>query len=38
MNEERMKALEEENGKLKQELQETKEHLKKYTAPSSRKE
>jgi len=28
MNEERIKALEEENDKLKQELQETKEHLK----------
>ena len=38
MNEERIKALEEENDKLKQELQETKEHLKKYTAPASRRE
>ena len=36
--EERIKALEEENDKLKQELQETKEHLKKYTAPASRRE
>ena len=36
--EERIKALEEENDKLKQELQETKEHHKKYTAPASRRE
>ena len=35
--EERIKALEEENDKLKQELQETKEYLKKYTAPASSK-
>ena len=33
-----IKALEEENVKLKDELRSTKEHLKKYTAPSSRKE
>jgi len=32
------KLLEEHNVKLEQELQLTKEHLKKYTAPSSRKE
>ena len=35
---EKIKALEEENTKLQQELQATKEHLKKYTAPASRKE
>ena len=35
---EKIKEILEENAKLKQELQETKEHLKKYTAPSSRKE
>ena len=29
--------LEEENAKLKEELQAVKEHLKKYTAPASRK-
>ena len=33
-----IKALEEENTKLKDELQMTKEHLKKYTAPSYKKE
>jgi len=33
-----IKELEEENVKLKHELRTTKEHLKKYTAPSSRKE
>ena len=36
-NEEKIKALEEKNAKLEQELQATKEHLKKYTAPASRK-
>ena len=36
-NEEKIKALEEKNAKLEQELQSTKEHLKKYTAPASRK-
>lgn len=35
---ERIKELEDENAKLKDELQTTKEHLKKYTAPVSRKE
>lgn len=34
---ERIKELEDENAKLKDELQTTKEHLKKYTAPASRK-
>ena len=34
---EKIKALEEENAKLEEELQATKEHLKKYTAPASRK-
>ena len=34
---EKIKALEEENAKLEKELQATKEHLKKYTAPASRK-
>ena len=34
---ERIKELEEENAKLKEELLATKEHLKKYTAPTSRK-
>jgi len=33
-----IKELAEENAKLKEELQATKEHLKKYTAPVSRKE
>ena len=33
----RIKELEEENAKLKEELHATKEHLKKYTAPASRK-
>ena len=32
-----IKELAEENAKLKEELQATKEHLKKYTAPASRK-
>ena len=32
-----IKELAEENAKLKGELQTTKEHLKKYTAPASRK-
>jgi hypothetical protein len=35
---EKIKALEEENAKLQLELQATREHLKKYTAPASRKE
>ena len=35
---EKMKVLEEENARLKEELQTTKEHLKKYTAPSYKKE
>ena len=34
---EKIKALEEENAKLQHELQVTREHLKKYTAPASRK-
>lgn len=34
----RIKELEDENAKLKDELQTTKEHLKKYTAPSYKKE
>ena len=34
---EKIKALEEENAKLEEELRATKEHLKKYTAPASRK-
>ena len=38
MDEEKMKEILEENAKLKEELQATKEHLKKYTAPASRKE
>jgi hypothetical protein len=38
MNEEKIKEILEENAKLKEELQATKEHLKKYTAPASRKE
>jgi copper oxidase (laccase) domain-containing protein len=38
MNEEKIKEILEENVKLKEELEATKEHLKKYTAPSSRKE
>ena len=33
----KLKITEEKNFKLEQELQVTKEHLKKYTAPSSRK-
>ena len=33
-----IKALEEKNAHLESELQLTKEHLKKYTAPASRKE
>jgi hypothetical protein len=37
-NEEKLKELEEKNAKLEEELQATKEHLKKYTAPASRKE
>jgi hypothetical protein len=36
-NEEKIKEILEENAKLKEELQATKEHLKKYTAPASRK-
>ena len=34
----RIKELEERNAKLEEELQATKEHLKKYTAPASRRE
>ena len=34
----KLKITEEHNVKLEQELQLTKEHLKKYTAPASRKE
>jgi len=37
-NQARINQLEEENAKLKEELQSVKEHLKKYTAPASRKE
>ena len=37
MDEEKIKEILEENAKLKEELQSTKEHLKKYTAPSSSK-
>ena len=37
-DEEKIRALTEENAKLKEELQTTKEHLKKYTAPSYKKE
>ena len=37
MNEEKIKEILEENAKLKEELQATKEHLKKYTAPPSSK-
>ena len=33
----KIKELAEENAKLKEELQSTKEHFKKYTAPASRK-
>ena len=36
-NEEKIKELEEKNAKLQEELQATKEHLKKYTSPASRK-
>jgi len=36
-NEEKIKELEEKNAKLEEDLQATKEHLKKYTAPASRK-
>lgn len=36
-NQERINQLEEENANLKEELQLVKEHLKKYTAPASRK-
>jgi hypothetical protein len=38
MNEEKIKEILEENAKLKEELEATKEHLKKYTAPPSRRE
>ena len=34
---EKIKELEEENSQLKEELLKTREHLKKYTAPESRK-
>ena len=37
-NEEKIKEILEDNAKLKEELQATKEHLKKYTAPSYKKE
>ena len=37
MDEEQIKEILEENAKLKEELQATKEHLKKYTAPASSK-
>jgi len=37
-NQARIQELEEENARLKSELQATKEHLKRYTAPASRKE
>ena len=37
-NQARIQELEEENARLKEELQATKEHLKRYTAPASRKE
>ena len=37
-NEEKIKEILEENAKLKEELEATKEHLKKYTAPSYKKE
>jgi hypothetical protein len=36
-NEDRIKFLEEENKKLQDELTKTREHLKKYTAPSRSK-
>ncbi len=36
-NEEKIKEILEENAKLKEELQATKEHLKKYTAHSYKK-
>ena len=36
-NDDIIKELQEENNRLKEELQITKEHLKKYTAPASRK-
>ncbi len=36
-NDDIIKELKEENNRLKEELQLTKEHLKKYTAPASRK-
>jgi hypothetical protein len=38
MNEEKIKEILEENAKLKEELEATKEHLKRYTAPSYKKE
>jgi len=37
-NQAKIKELAEENAKLKEELQSTKDHLKKYTAPSYKKE
>ena len=37
-NEEKIKEMEEQISNLETELQATKEHLKKYTAPASRKE
>ena len=36
-NEEKIKELEEKNAKLQEELQATKEHLKKYTSPIQNK-
>lgn len=36
-HEERIKELEEKNAKLEEELQATKDHLKKYTAPARNK-
>ena len=37
-NEEKIKQLEEENISLKNELEKTKEHLKRYTAPTCKKQ
>ena len=37
MDEDKIKEILEENAKLKEELQSTKDHLKKYTAPASSK-
>jgi regulator of replication initiation timing len=38
IDQEKIKEILEENAKLKEELEAIQEHLKKYTAPSSRKE